>query len=537
MKKNLPVTQTEKPFPKGKYVVSRTDLKGAITYGNDTFVELSGFTRDELMGKNHNMVRHPDMPPAAFEDLWRTAKGGRPWRGIVKNRCKNGDYYWVEALVVPVRKDNQTIGYMSVRTEPTRQQIQEAESLYARLNAGAAKLPAPSAWKAISMRTKQNALLFALLAFQLIVGAAHFFGGQLGGAEDTIVSVLGALSMLAIGTLFFIQQGTMTIIDRIIGRLDNIAQGNLTDVIPLVRQDELGKLNDALVTMQTHMKSMMAEISEAASQVSSDAQTLEQGMAQTRRVSQQQSDASSSIAAAVEQLVVSVQEVADSAQQAVSNVRASHELLGTAATRMNESRDASRNVVTTVNSAGQTMAELFQSIFAIGRITEAIKEISEQTNLLALNAAIEAARAGEQGRGFAVVADEVRKLAEKAKQQTDEISATVSQIQFQTQTAVSGMESAGTHVTTTEQAVEGAQASLTEVSRHGEQVIEKSLEIAQNTRQQSSTGGIIATQVEGIVRGIDETTAAVTEANHKAEAMKQTASRLRELISYFRIIR
>ena len=537
MKKNLPVTQTEVPFPKGKYVVSRTDLKGAITYGNDTFVELSGFTRDELIGSSHNMVRHPDMPPAAFEDLWRTVKSGRPWRGIVKNRCKNGDYYWVEALVVPVRKDNQTIGYMSVRTEPTRQQIQETEALYARLNAGTAKLPAPSAWKAISMRTKQNVLLFALLAFQLILGTAHFFGSALGGIEDTIVTVLGALSVLAIATLFFTQQGAMTVIDRIIGRLDHIAQGNLTDTIPLVRQDELGKLNDSLITMQTHMKAMMAEIAEAANQVSDDARVLEQEMAQAQRVSQDQSEASSSIAAAVEQLVVSVQEVAESAQQAVTNVRASHDLLDTAASRMNDSRDASRNVVTTVNNAGQTMAELFQSIFAIGRITQAIKEISEQTNLLALNAAIEAARAGEQGRGFAVVADEVRKLAEKAKQQTDEISATVAQIQYQTQTAVSGMESAGTHVTTTEQAVEGAQASLAEVSRHGEEVIGKSMEIAQNTREQSSTGGIIATQVEGIVRGIDQTTAAVAEANHKAETMKQTAQRLRELISYFRIIR
>ena len=121
MKVNLPVTQVEVPFPKGRYIVSRTDLKGITTYANDTFIEISGFSHDELIGKNHNVVRHPDMLPGAFAWLWDTLKEGRPWRGIVKNRCKNGDYYWVDALVVPVLKNNQAVGYMSVRNAPTRQ--------------------------------------------------------------------------------------------------------------------------------------------------------------------------------------------------------------------------------------------------------------------------------------------------------------------------------------------------------------------------------------------------------------------------------
>ena len=127
MKTNLPITQNEVPFPKGRYIVSRTDLKGIITYADDTFVDISGFTREELIGKNHNVVRHPEMPAAAFQDLWDTNKAGRPWRGMVKNRCKNGDYYWVDALVVPVRKNGETTGYMSVRHPPTRQQIAVAD--------------------------------------------------------------------------------------------------------------------------------------------------------------------------------------------------------------------------------------------------------------------------------------------------------------------------------------------------------------------------------------------------------------------------
>jgi aerotaxis receptor len=124
MKVNLPVTQIEQPYPKGKYLVSRTDLKGITTYANDTYVEISGFTREELLGKSHNVVRHPDMPPQAFKQLWDTIKAGRPWRGVVKNRCKNGDYYWVDGTVVPVMENDQIVGYMSVRTEASRAQIE-----------------------------------------------------------------------------------------------------------------------------------------------------------------------------------------------------------------------------------------------------------------------------------------------------------------------------------------------------------------------------------------------------------------------------
>ena len=115
MKINLPVTGIEHPVPVGRSLVSRTDIKGIITYANDTFVEFSGFPRDELVGRNHNIVRHPDIPPAIFEDMWATLKQGLPWHGVVKNRCKNGDHYWVDARVVPVRKNGATIGYMSVR--------------------------------------------------------------------------------------------------------------------------------------------------------------------------------------------------------------------------------------------------------------------------------------------------------------------------------------------------------------------------------------------------------------------------------------
>ncbi|EJW11977.1 Aerotaxis sensor receptor protein [Rhodovulum sp. PH10] len=136
MRKNLPVTSIEYPIADDVLIVSRTDTQGKLVYFNETFVEVSGFSEEELTGQPHNIVRHPDMPPAAFADLWDTLKAGKPWAGAVKNRRKNGDYYWVLASVTPVWANGEITGYMSIRTRLAAEQREEAERVYAKMNAG-----------------------------------------------------------------------------------------------------------------------------------------------------------------------------------------------------------------------------------------------------------------------------------------------------------------------------------------------------------------------------------------------------------------
>jgi aerotaxis receptor len=216
---------------------------------------------------------------------------------------------------------------------------------------------------------------------------------------------------MASGALLITQSQVLVIADRIVGRMQNIIEGRLTDAIPIVREDELGRLNDALVIMQTHLKVMMSEIVEAADLIGDSAKALNTGMEQTRQATEQQSGSVTRIASAVEELVAAVDDIADNAQKAEQAVEASRSLLGQATASMQDSQSATSNVVTTVDAAGKTMADLSRSIQAIAKITQVIHGIADQTNLLALNAAIEAARAGENGRSFAVVAQEVRKLS------------------------------------------------------------------------------------------------------------------------------
>ena len=136
MRNNQPVSQREIELKEDDFLVSRTDTKGRITYANPAFIAISGFEQAELIGAPHNLIRHPDMPPAAFANLWQTVQAGETWRGLVKNRCKNGDHYWVDASVTPIIEDEEVVGFTSVRVQAARSAIEQAERAYADMREG-----------------------------------------------------------------------------------------------------------------------------------------------------------------------------------------------------------------------------------------------------------------------------------------------------------------------------------------------------------------------------------------------------------------
>ena len=252
MKINEPVTGNEIPFPESGILVSQTDLRGVITYANQAFVDISGFSRSELIGQSHNVVRHPDMPPQAFGDLWRTVKAGRPWTGLVKNRARNGDHYWVKANVTPLREGGRVTGYLSVRTRPERHEVDAAEVLYAAVRRGDGRLgPAgPIRWlrplATLRIRTLLAGTVFATLgvlgAVAALVAARahpHYIYALLGFTGLTTL-VLG-LSLTAYVTrpLAYARR-----------KLEQVAEGNYFDWVDTRRRDEVGELLQAIKATQ-----------------------------------------------------------------------------------------------------------------------------------------------------------------------------------------------------------------------------------------------------------------------------------------------
>jgi len=252
MKVNLPVTAKEQFMKEGSILVSKTDLKGIITYCNRDFIEISGFHEGELIGKNHNTVRHPDMPPEAFKDLWHTAASGHPWMGIVKNRCKNGDFYWVKANVTPLYESGKCVGYMSVRTVPSKAEVSAAEGLYAKINAKQASLEPKGLGK---LRVAFNALKISWLINALVIFATAGFSllsymVSAGVASSTLMITAGLLAAITLVTGLMLSVRITKPFSYISQKLRQIADGNYFDWVNVNRQDEFGVLQEVIKMTQ-----------------------------------------------------------------------------------------------------------------------------------------------------------------------------------------------------------------------------------------------------------------------------------------------
>ncbi|HSN47032.1 MAG TPA: PAS domain-containing methyl-accepting chemotaxis protein, partial [Casimicrobiaceae bacterium] len=278
MRKNLPVTQQEHILPEGTSLVSKTDLKGRITYCNPAFIETSGFDRHELMGAPHNLVRHPDMPEAAFADLWATVKDGLPWSGVVKNRRKNGDHYWVCANVTPVKEGSQVVGYMSVRTTPSRAEIEAADALYARMREGTArgirlehgfvKRTGFAGWLAragslgigtwVGIAAALNAVLLASIAAAALLG---------GGA--TLVSTLAGVGIvIAILAALLVTHKVAAPLHEALQASRDIAAGVITYRTTTDRIDEPGLLLRSLQQVSINLAAVVIDIKNGTSSIS-----------------------------------------------------------------------------------------------------------------------------------------------------------------------------------------------------------------------------------------------------------------------------
>ncbi len=703
MKTNLPVTNNEVQMDDGVTIVTKTDLKGIITYANPDFIRISGFSEQELLGQSHNIVRHPDMPPAAFADLWATLKQGKPWTGMVKNRCKNGDYYWVNAHVAPIDDNGEIVGYTSIRTKPGRAEIAAAQRIYELLKTGRAKLSEGVAVndglfsrlspfgivKRLSVNVQIGLLLATFMGGFLLASAmvySAFSQLQVNGpiykrvvqGKDLVADVLpppeylieaylvtlemanadtSALSALVersrklreeyeqrhqfwifdlpdspLKTLMVVdayrpgveflnlrdqryipallagdRSGAQAllpqmaekyaehraVIDKvvelanarnsadenfaaemiagkvrqlallilgiaaIVGLLGwfisrsvnhllggdpryareitkHVASGNLSLRIDIDPRDS-SSLLASIKHMREMFRQVVKETQSSVQAVAINAQQMAVASDLVRATSLQSCKATGAVATSAEEVTVSMGRVVASASEACHISEQSARTCGTGVEVIQQAVTSMEQIATMVREASSVVIALGDQSEQISSVVKVIREIAEQTNLLALNAAIEAARAGEQGRGFAVVADEVRKLAERTTSSTEEIAKMIGAIQAGMRDAVANMEGGASRVNEGVQHANEAGDAIKRIQEGAQRVVQVVSDISDALKEQGVASGDIAQHVEHVARMSEENDVIAQQSSLGAHQLLLAVEKMQNTVNRFAV--
>tara|TARA_R110000751_G_scaffold12831_3_gene43890 strand:- start:96 stop:2126 length:2031 start_codon:yes stop_codon:yes gene_type:complete len=560
MRDTGPVTNREVKMDDTSILVSRTDTGGKIAFANRDFVRISGFSEDELIGSAHNIVRHRDMPKEAFANLWATVKAGRPWQGIVKNRCKNGDHYWVRANVTPVIEDGNVTGYISIRTKPTPEQKREAEQTYADLRNGTRNIDledgqivrigfGQSLRHYVSGIRGSLTVAFGSMAILMVLTGRFGAWADHNGYNAITVNLAILAATIALTLIY----GTLLThklckpLRRMEDHFKAIALNDLSheielpsisDFKPVIQQLRALHAKLAYGTLERYENEekasalrvkalqILAETVERELQI-----VVEAIIDQTSRLNSSAGD----MAASSQRVSTNSESVANAAHEALANAEAvsgASEELAVSIREISRQIKETTAIATETNTSGieaeRTVLTLKDSVGRIGEVAELIAGIAAQTNLLALNATIEAARAGDAGKGFAVVAQEVKNLANQTARSTEEITHQIADIQQVTGSVVSAVQHMSANIRRIDQV-----ASNVEISVH--QQDSATQEIARSVVETATASNQVTEKITDVSREADSNLERAENMNRIASEVDKSIAELRATL--VRIVR
>lgn len=507
MRRNNHVTQNEYLLNEGSTLMSTTTIQSHITYANSAFIDASGYKEEHLIGEPHNVIRHPDMPAEAFGDMWYTLQQGESWTGLVKNRRRNGDHYWVRANVTPVYQNDTLTGYISVRNIPERHEIDASEALYQRVRNN--EIKGHRFYKGVLVR---RGILSFLSIFKRLstakrvnysVGITALLALALPLLLPGGVIQAGGLALLFILLALFLNAQICRPVTTIVKQMQRVVSGRKTDYTHFDRVDEIGLMMRLVNQSGLNLNSLVDDVGTQISGIREISQQVakEGNALQTR--SEETSGDLQQTAAAVEEIASAVKQTAQTAEEAITMADQTSAYRGEAVLKQ---------TIDVMQSVSRDNGQIVDIIAVIDRI-------AFQTNILALNAAVEAARAGEAGRGFAVVAAEVRNLAQHSASAAKEIASLIEKNVASVNAGVNMVEQTETQLTAMMGNVLNMSALIKEIG-HATQEQTQALSLI---NESISRIGVMTHNNAGMVEHVTQA------ANH----LTQRTTRLQQAIAVF----